>query len=123
MTIGSRAPWTDHEKNVCSRESATISSLVMATGAVVMPMGHLGASLGRPWPGHVVRPWRWPRHWLMITAQRRASGDPTRVSGGADDLLHRGCRRRGPAAGEPFQGGQIPDLDGASLRCNCPHAL
>ena len=38
MAIGSMAPWTDHEKNVCSRLSATISSLVIAPGAVPMPM-------------------------------------------------------------------------------------
>ena len=42
MAIGSTAPWIDHEKNVCSRDSATISSLVMEPEAVVMPMGHLG---------------------------------------------------------------------------------
>src|SRR3954447_11183626 len=41
--IGSTAPWTDHEKNVCSFERAAISSLVMAPGAVEMPMGHLVA--------------------------------------------------------------------------------
>src|SRR6478752_2360993 len=41
--IGSTAPWTDQEKNVCSRDSAAISALVMELDAVVMPMGHLGA--------------------------------------------------------------------------------
>src|SRR3989337_1541726 len=39
MAIGSMAPCTDHEKNVCSRLRATISSVVSAPGAVPMPMG------------------------------------------------------------------------------------
>src|SRR4051795_13129673 len=39
MAIGSRALWTDHEKKVCFRDSATISSLVIVPGAVVVPMG------------------------------------------------------------------------------------
>src|SRR5215213_1443579 len=43
MVIGSTAPWTDHEKNVCSFVRAAISSLVMEPGAVVMPIGHLAA--------------------------------------------------------------------------------
>src|SRR3954466_3624299 len=41
--VGSWAPWTDHEKNVCSFERAAISSLVIVPGAVEMPMGHLAA--------------------------------------------------------------------------------
>src|SRR5436305_3911641 len=42
-TIGSTAPWTDHEKNVCSFERAAISSLVIEPGAVEIPMDHLAA--------------------------------------------------------------------------------
>ena len=34
MAIGSSAPWTDHEKKVCSRERRAISSLVIEPGAV-----------------------------------------------------------------------------------------
>src|SRR4051794_10035190 len=41
MAIGSMAPWTDHEKNVCSRESRTISSLVIRPAAVLVPIVHL----------------------------------------------------------------------------------
>src|SRR5688500_2311597 len=41
--MGSSAPWTDHEKNVCSRERATISSLVIERGAV-LTMTHLVAA-------------------------------------------------------------------------------
>src|ERR1044072_246730 len=76
MAIGSTAPWTDHEKNVCSFVRRAISSLVMEPGAVVMAMGHLGSACR---PGH------WPqrvsddaphRHRVVITAQRRGDGDP-----------------------------------------------
>ena len=41
MAMGSMAPCTDHEKNVCSRLRATISSAVSAPGTVPMPMGPL----------------------------------------------------------------------------------
>ena len=51
MAIGSTAPWTDHEKKVCSFVRRTISSLVMAPGAVVMPMDHLGVAAAGAWPG------------------------------------------------------------------------
>ena len=66
MAIGSRAPWTDHEKKVCLRDSATISSLVMLPGAVVMPMDHLGRD-GRDVVG-----------WEAITAHRRDPATPPR---------------------------------------------
>ncbi len=45
MAIGSTAPWTDHEKKVCSFVRRTISSLVMVPGAVVVPMDHLVPAL------------------------------------------------------------------------------
>src|SRR3954471_23608911 len=44
MAIGSTAPCTDHEKKVCSFERRAISSLVIAPGAVVVPMDHLGGT-------------------------------------------------------------------------------
>src|SRR2546425_12201631 len=47
MAIGSIAPWADHEKKVCSRERATISSLVICPGAVLMPIVHLFGLAGR----------------------------------------------------------------------------
>src|SRR5450759_2496621 len=41
--MGSRAPWTDHEKNVWARDSRTISSLDIGSAAVRTVIGHLEA--------------------------------------------------------------------------------
>jgi hypothetical protein len=56
MAIGSIAPWADQEKNVCRRESSTISLLVIWPAAVLMPIVHLfglagASSAGVVWPG------------------------------------------------------------------------
>src|SRR2546427_10787141 len=47
MAIGSIAPWADHEKKVCSRERATLSSLVICPAAVLMPIVPLFGLAGR----------------------------------------------------------------------------
>src|SRR6476660_8356673 len=76
MAIGSTAPWTDHEKNVCSFERRAISSLVMEPEAVVLPMDHLGASGGQG-AGRGVCLTVYPTvRRVVITAQRRGGGDP-----------------------------------------------
>src|SRR5262245_24461714 len=57
MAIGSSAPWTDHEKSVWARVSATISSLVIEPRAVVVSIDHLvaGAVAGPAFVGRVGR--------------------------------------------------------------------
>src|SRR4051794_16655197 len=83
-TIGSTAPWTDHEKNVCSFERAAISSLVIAPGAVEMPMGHLAAGSAT---------WRRPgvSDGARVTVTRRPlqhiRGDPSAEPGRAGTRL------------------------------------
>src|SRR5487761_2291543 len=44
--MGSRDPWTDHEKNVWARESRTTSWLDMGSAAVRTVIGHLEAGRG-----------------------------------------------------------------------------
>src|SRR5450756_2054509 len=43
IAMGSRSPWTDHEKNVWARDSRTISWLDIGSAAVRTVIGHLEA--------------------------------------------------------------------------------
>src|SRR5512147_290743 len=67
------APWTDHEKKVCSRESLAISSLVMEPGAVVMLIDHLGMGAAPPRTSSNIR--RTTTGWRRLLVRHYSTPD------------------------------------------------